>query len=506
MRVCLPLALGAVVAVVLAWWRTRYGPAVGPDGVMYLETAQSLLAGRGFYAEGAPMTHYAPGYPLLLALAGLLNGGNVFGASRLLHALLLAVNTVLVGAAIQQSTQRNSAATVAAMLLFVSSQAVAKAHTTVSSEPLFLTLALIALLLLARYHTRTSWRPLLLAVLTLGLAMATRYAGVALLAPLLAGLCLNQTVRQRPGWGLLALAIACAPLGLWLARNALVTGATVDRALVSHPVNAEFMSDFVRTLQGFFLPVTMPDWARIVTLALGAATLGIAWAMALRAGTGRVDDRVEPLLSPLLWTTFALAYVALLALTRSFVDAQMPADGRILLPLWVAAIIATLPVIWTASRALRRRGIWWGCLALVLLCIGLNGQITLERSRAWHRNGSGFGSKAWRRSETIAAVRELPGELTVYSNGADTIRFLTNREAVTVPRRINPNSLQPYPDYEARLQAMCQAARKREAVVVELEDITWRWYLPTREEVVQRCELVALRELKDGVVYGATGE
>ena len=494
-------AMGVAGAMALGWWRTSYGPAVGPDGVMYLETAESLLAGRGLWADGVPMTHYGPGYPLLLAIAALVQGEGVFESSRWLHTSLLGLNALLLGQAVRASTGRSVLAGVLAMLLLLTCEPAVRAHHTIASEALFVALMLAGLLLLSRSLRSGGHWSLLFGAASLGLAMATRYAGVALLAPLLLTLLAHPSTRQRPLLALPALVLTCSPLGLWLARNALIGGTATNRALFYHPPNSGYLTDFARALHGLLLSVEVPGWLEALGLVLVTGLIAGALAMLHRRRPLIAVAPKQPL--ALLWLAFALAYTIVLAATRTFVDAQTPADSRILLPLWMALVVIIISLAYAVSQATGKRAFWWALVLVSVVAIGINGTYTWERSRSWHRNGSRYSGKTWRRSPTIAAVSCLPTGTIVYSNGYDVIRFLTNHEALTVPRHTNPNSLQPYPDYAGKLEAMCQAAATGRGVVVYLREVTWRDYMPDREAIVDACELSVLQELDDGIIYGS---
>ncbi len=64
--------LAALVAVVHGAWFAAFRWQVTPDTPQYLAAARSLREGRGFLnAEGTPETFRTPGYPLLVAAAGL---------------------------------------------------------------------------------------------------------------------------------------------------------------------------------------------------------------------------------------------------------------------------------------------------------------------------------------------------------------------------------------------------------------------------------------------------
>ncbi len=81
------------VACILLFWISAYGPGVSPDSIIYLETAVSVASGEGFYANGEPVTHFPPAYPLLLALGSLI-GSDILATSRVVHATIFGMNAV----------------------------------------------------------------------------------------------------------------------------------------------------------------------------------------------------------------------------------------------------------------------------------------------------------------------------------------------------------------------------------------------------------------------------
>lgn len=100
------IGLVGILASALMFWTTAHGPGVSPDSTVYIATAKSLLAGKGFYSGGRAMTHFAPVYPLLLAAAGAFDN-NILHASRLLGAFFFGVNAVLIAFAIYMCTERS---------------------------------------------------------------------------------------------------------------------------------------------------------------------------------------------------------------------------------------------------------------------------------------------------------------------------------------------------------------------------------------------------------------
>ncbi|GAI92915.1 unnamed protein product [marine sediment metagenome] len=113
------IVFSGVCASVLMLWITSIGPGVSPDSTVYLGVARSLLSGDGLVAAGKPLTHYPPGYPLSLALAGRLLGADLLQTQRLFGAFLFGVNTVLFGIAVALCTDCSLLAAGVAVSAFV---------------------------------------------------------------------------------------------------------------------------------------------------------------------------------------------------------------------------------------------------------------------------------------------------------------------------------------------------------------------------------------------------
>jgi hypothetical protein len=118
-----------------------------------------------------------------------------------------------------------------------------------------------------------------------------------------------------------------------------------------------------------------------------------------------------------------------------------------------------------------------------------------------HSNGTGYTSHGWRNSETIAFVKLLNGRTRIYSNGADAIKFLTGRQAILIPKKVDPNTRKQNDRYPEDLQAMCRECAENGAIVVYLTAISERWYLPTEDELELACTLQASHRLTDGTIY-----
>jgi hypothetical protein len=57
-------------------------------------------------------------------------------------------------------------------------------------------------------------------------------------------------------------------------------------------------------------------------------------------------------------------------------------------------------------------------------------------------------------------------------------------------------------DYEEKLNQMISECREGKALIVYFKGITWRWYLPSIEEVESTGNVPVLSRMQDGVICG----
>ena len=497
------LVLAGVCGFVLMLWITQDGPGVSPDSTTYIEAARSLLSGNGLTVTGKPLTHYPPAYPLLLAAAAVFQGGDILEGGRILGALLFGVNTALLGLAAYICSGRSLLAAGLAMLIFLFSPAAGSVHYMAWSEAPFLAFCLTAFLLVSLYIAGPTLYLLILGSLMAGLAILTRYSGAGILPAIAFSLLLlgDRPLKHRARDAAIATGIALLPVAAWLTRNVVTAQTTTDRTWAIHPLSSEHARRLVSTLHDFAFPIAGPTWMKVLHLAIGAALFATALAILRRRGYTKSNVHSSHVGLPALSVFFFPAYIAVLAVSISFFDAYIPLDSRILVP---AVPLLTVAFVWAArstAQVLNRRIIWCGFVFFAVISIGMNARRAVSQAVDMHENGAGYTSRYWRESETISYLSGIDGTLTIYSNGPEVIRFLTGKPAVTIPVKTFASTGKLNADYEHELGRMCAKCRAGEALVAYLEGITWRWYLPTAEDIESSSDLPVLKRFKDGTVY-----
>ena len=71
-----------------------------------------------------------------------------------------------------------------------------------------------------------------------------------------------------------------------------------------------------------------------------------------------------------------------------------------------------------------------------------------------------------------------------------------------MPAKVDPVSGKNNPEFEREINSVRNELMQNQAVVVYLDKITWRWYLPSKDELENVYRLPVLVRFDDGVVYG----
>ncbi|MFN2384831.1 MAG: ArnT family glycosyltransferase [Thermoanaerobaculia bacterium] len=496
------LVAAALSAALIIVGTTPHGPGVTPDSTIYLESAQSLASGSGFSARGEAMTRYPPAFPILLAAGGAIFGDTLVGA-RVLLALLFGANLFLVSLTAYRGGGRLPAAAFAGALLFASSPDLLELHVAALSEPLFLCCSLLAVLFLARYLSQGRSALLIASGVFLALALTTRYAAIPLVFPMLLAIWtfgpdrVSRRVRDLFVLGV----IGGTPFALWVVRNLLTAGTAAEREIGFRGSPISLVPRTVRAIHDFWLPLAIGGRFKLVLLLLLAAALAAGPVLARRAWPRGGEETREPRALLTMWGLFAGLYLAFVIATVTFLDAHTPVDRRILAPFNTAVLILVAALGGTVIRFARWRSLKWALAGMLLFVVSLRAGRFMTLSERVRSEGYGYTAPVWKSSETVAHVKSLSPSTVVYSNGPDALRFLTGRAVNPVPRKIHPNTKKRNARFEKEVAPLCTEVGSG-AVLVYLEKIRWRWYLPTHAELAVRCGLGRPRVLPDGVIYG----
>jgi hypothetical protein len=447
----LPIIVGLfALGTIWVWFVTRAsGPGLCSDAMSYLSAAEALARGAEPQVPFAEwwqqeshhrLRHFPPGFPALIAVPTAL-GLPVAQAARWVEALAAGALAALVGlvAVSCVKRERRRAAALATGLGVLLAPAISLSFFIVLSEPPFLALYALALLMMLVVPERC----LALGVCAAACAL-TRYAGVSVApAVVLWSLVQPGTLRARCGRALLAGAPTVLAVGLWrawsgsfrryawyvdgLAANAREAWHTLCQALVPIPERTR--------------------WEGLQELA--AAGVAVLMSVLLvrearrRVGTPGVD-RDAPVAFDRLWralTLMAACYVATVVTSRLRADADIPFDWRILSPLVLSLhLVVTIALVrhWHvfASRA------WRGCAAaLVASWFVAAGWNATHNVWSMLTAGACYDGPAWQGSAFARWLRGPGRHYALYSNDPAAVWHLDHRSSWLLPETADAPTL-----------------------------------------------------------------
>jgi hypothetical protein len=112
-----------------------------------------------------------------------------------------------------------------------------------------------------------------------------------------------------------------------------------------------------------------------------------------------------------------------------------------------------------------------------------------------------YAGEGWQEAAIIQQVRRLSEGIPIYSNGNDAVYFVAGKPAARLPRKVDPFTLETDPSYRSEMDRMRNILADSEGVIIYFDGITWRGYLPSRQELEAALPLVVEWIGDEGVIY-----
>ncbi|MEP6625108.1 MAG: hypothetical protein ABJC79_11735 [Acidimicrobiia bacterium] len=469
------VALGLTLAL------THATVGYGVDSSVYLGVAHNLVNGRGptvpmtFYTDhysparafgfhgAVPSTHFPPLYSIALALLQEL-GLTATTAARTTAVALHAINASLVVLVFSRilTVGRWPAAIAGAALLFTIDTWLVS-HSFAMSEALLITMMLASFLVLARHLATGSRTTLALLATFAAAAVLTRWVGISVGftgAVLLIGR-VGWPRRMRVVHASFVVGAAIGAAGGWSLYGRLA-GGSEPRLLAVH-APARFLGSLLQVVTGWFAPTL---WAGIV---LGAALVLASTVAALRTPRG-IDGDGPVTVSERTWllragAVFAVAYVVVVFVSRTFLDISIPTGGargilaafegpRIyvpLLPVVLGALLATLD--WTVTILMPSRSRAAG-LVVPIACVAFAILPPSHLTEAYDQTSRLIAGVNRPPSLALLAVRHLPVGAPIATNEPSAVYSQAGRPCLMVPLGRIAVTGETNPDYEREITEM----------------------------------------------------
>lgn len=469
------LAAVPLIGAALCLLLNRRGAIQDSDSHAYLSAAYNVLHGRGVttpynlrevllsptrtygFRGAVPLVHFAPLYPVAIAVVASLGFGVDEGA-RWLNALLLGINLLLFEMLLRRLTSSAVLLPMAGAVLLLAGPAVQfdflLLHREVLAEPLLIAVWLAGILCFLRYLDRPSIASLCTTGVCVAAAPLVHYSGFALLlgcvVVLLAWTSLDWTIRWQ-GAALLS-AFGILPSAIWSLYVSHVLHGGSPREFAWHP-NGGIPHDVLVVVTGWLLP---SQFGRARTW-LGLLVLVVV-AVLLIAQYRRPRSEASWATRIFVVCAFAASYLLVVVVTRDALDALLSINDRVLSPVIPLAYAVTIATVWRVFRH--------GKLATYVtasLCI----VIALSTAGSWvhlFRDPSPGGVPA--ETPTMHAVSELPPGTLIVSRVPDLVFADTGRASMGVPELYDPLTGRENPAFATELRQTAGLLIRHQGVLV----------------------------------------
>ena len=511
------IAVSALGAALILARILPHGVGLTHDSLYYIEVARNVLAGEGLVNhDGSISTVWPPGYPLLLAIAGL-GIADPHTIAGVLNAALFGLTIFAVGRYLRGRLETRVLALWACLAIALSLPLADLARFALSDTSfiLFTTLALIQTDRALRDDSRSAlaWAAILCAA-----AWHIRYIGAAV--PALAGLALllaggMPRARRRRRAALFG-AIAGAPMALWLLRNYIAIGIWSQNGGGDLSLS-DNLREWAQIMIGWGQP--LPGWLSIIVLAGFVIGLGVFFARGSSPSGRRAC---------LIFGGFGLAYAALISAALALGYPRGGVEPRYVAALYIPLVVVAafaLDGLFGCARDRRAAARSAGgppttrtftyewvfrldrLLAIALgvgLCAWVAVQAVDNTDHIARANSGelylGYAAPRWTESETLRYARDNLSGAVIYTNDRLPAHFHGGGNADY--RGLFGRAIR---DTASSRQTISWAARNHGAYVVWLDD----GKPPRRVGVINiraREGLEPIAEFADGAVFRLNGE
>jgi hypothetical protein len=512
-RICMLLwiSLVAALGVVGILVMTPFGSGLFEDSLLYIAGADGILKGHGF-SSGIEGTWWAiqsapPFYSMMLAVLGFF-GVDLWAAARWLNAFLMGLNIWLAAYIVLKRTKTPPLAALLVALFLLACWRFAWVHSMVMTEPLFICFVLLGLIILLRYLETPRWLGLAASAGAFGLALATRFFGLPLAAA--GGICVlllsRGPLRRRFAAAAAFSLIAFLPFLLFCIRSKLLptTGGPVSVSIRYLGFPTSFGHDVLSVLGQLW-----PSWVQFrpaMALAIVAGWLGFGLLLGLcfiHLLFRRWPTEKRPLLVLGLCVACYTGFYLYTVLFVNWSGSHAFSMRRYMMPLFPLLVIFSSIVI-SGSLSLHSPKRLWNSLALLVSGLLLMGQfrigwVCLEVLK---RDGQEFAGREWRLSPSIAYVKNLPADVSLFSNYTKLLWFYTGKPARELPYLMDFYTQQIKTDAElaAEIGALRPALETPKTVIVLFNS---RWHVESMslDKLQSYLPLKTMAKLPDGSVF-----
>ena len=435
------------------------------DPIAYIAVARSLAAGHGvsvpygsLYTQwhltaGGPVSHWPPGYPLLLSVWS----GSILLWARILAVALFSASVFLFGFLAQRLGVPRFGAIALAIIFAGTSFAL---FGTVASEPLFFFLVLLGLHGLVSFFRRPAVPSILLASIAFGLSTVTRYLGEAfVIGGIIAILFLwREPIARRLKFAAVLAIVGNIPLLIWFRS---IHNSPESPSL--HIASFYDLKTSLFTIASFIVPGVHSADLRVLIVAV--IVVGVL-ALMINGNLGSLSPaRLER--TDWLFLILTITYLVFLFVARSFIDPLIQLNARMLF------LAFMLLVLWCAQNWPRfaswsavPRSRYGPPIATAIVCLLVVNAVWTAFDTARQAEQGSYAAATSSNAALREALAAIPKDSEIYSNLPDVVYFISGRPIHILPVTASPLTLKKNPDFAAQMSSVEQHLCGRPATIV----------------------------------------
>ncbi|MFA4904502.1 MAG: hypothetical protein WC600_17345 [Desulfobaccales bacterium] len=485
-----------LIGTFLIFYITRQGIGISPDSLTYICSANNLFNGKGLCtlsAEGdlITMTHYPPFYPALIAF-GQFMGLDALTFCKALNIIIFGLNIILFGLILYKSTEGNVWASFLGSLFLIVSYDIVRIHLCAMTDPIFIFFALSGFYTLTLYIDYESNSYLIISSLLISCALLARYVGLSLIITAIVAIAIltKKNLKDKIYDCLIFVIISATPLSLWLIRNIYLTGNPFNRSFGYRDIS---ISSIPHALNNILANITSLTLLIHLSFMLTLILLSI-FIYLLLTKYDKLNEKsfYKFRTMPIVMILFTLIYLLFVIFSLFFFDSAIYIGYRILSPIIISTIFLT---IYCLSKCVDNKKLIAICSILILVQI-----FRFDVNRIYGRELVFSGSQ-WKKSDIINKVKMLPEHILIYSNGYDAIYFLTGKIAFSTPEELIDDKNEINVNKDSQLESIANQFDSKGAILVWFNNIDWRGYLVSKDDLISKLNLVKLYQGGDGAIY-----
>ena len=293
---------------------------------------------------------------------------------------------------------------------------------------------------------------------------------------------------------------------MWVIRNKYIYSDAVGKKFVYHPAGQEHIKSAISVFSSylFTFDINSIDMSHILLAGFCIILLIAVSKMIKNTYKDNIINSIKILFPtvPSLYFIYIMTYLLFILFSKSFYDAYIPFNNRIMAPLFMPFIII---LFYTIYRIMSYYN-YMVFLRFILyaFCI-LLGALYLVEGTKWainaQKDGMGYSSNLWKNSEILNYIKMMPSK-RIYSNACDAIYIITGKKCYRLPPKYNRTSLELNERYLGEIADIKAQLQNDSAVLCWLDNLSWRKYLPSEEELTRELHLKVIQKFNDGKIYG----